>query len=57
MPGKKIKIYKYNKNILKKVDFVFLGAWNFKDEICKKEKDFIKRGGKFITHIPLPNII
>ena len=57
MPGKKIKIYKYNKNILKKVDFVFLGAWNFKDEIRKKEKDFIKRGGKFITHIPLPNII
>ena len=39
------------------MDIVFLGAWNFKDEIFKKEKDFIREGGKFITHIPLPKII
>ena len=57
MPGKKIKIYKYNKNILNKVDFAFLGAWNFKYEIKKKEKRFLDRGGKFITHIPIPKII
>lgn len=57
MPGKKIKIYKYNKNILNNVDFAFLGAWNFKNEIMKKEKRFLNRGGKFITHIPTPKII
>tara|TARA_B100001063_G_C16718744_1_gene532295 strand:+ start:195 stop:1373 length:1179 start_codon:yes stop_codon:yes gene_type:complete len=57
MPGKKIKIYKYHKNILKKIDYTFLGAWNFKTEIFKKERKFIKRGGKFITHVPLPKII
>tara|TARA_B100001063_G_C16726934_1_gene536979 strand:+ start:359 stop:1537 length:1179 start_codon:yes stop_codon:yes gene_type:complete len=57
MPGKKIKILKYNKNILENYDFVFLGAWNFKKEIFNKEKKFIKRGGKFITHIPQPKII
>ena len=57
MPGKNIKIYQYNKNLIKKVDYIFLGAWNFKDEIFSKEKDFIKNGGKFITHIPYPKIL
>jgi len=39
------------------VMYAFLGAWNFKKEILKKEKDFIKRGGRFITHVPSPQII
>ena len=39
------------------IDFVFLGAWNFKDEILKKEKKFVKQGGRFITHTPYPKII
>ena len=34
------------------VDYAFLGAWNFKKEIFKKEENFLKRGGKFITHVP-----
>ena len=56
LPGTKIIIKKYK--ILKKndTDYVFLGAWNFKDEILKKEKKFIKYGGKFITHVPYPKI-
>ena len=45
------------KNLLHKADYVFLGAWNFKEEIFKKEKNFIKKGGKFITHVPVPKII
>ena len=57
MPGKKIKIIKYKKNILRKFDYAFLGAWNFKKEIISKEKEFIKKGGKFITHVPKPRII
>ena len=57
MPGKKIKILKYNKKLLNNVDYVFLGAWNFKNEIFQKEKKFIKNGGKFITHVPYPKII
>ena len=57
MPGKNIKIIKYNKKILDKYDYVFLGAWNFKNEIFNKEKKFIKNGGKFLTHIPIPKII
>ena len=57
MPGKRIKILKYNKNILNNYDYIFLGAWNFKEEIFNKESEFIKRGGKFITHVPKPRII
>ena len=56
-PGTKIKVYKYKNGIEKNVDFVFLGAWNFKDEIFKKEKNYINNGGKFITHMPYPKIL
>jgi 2-polyprenyl-3-methyl-5-hydroxy-6-metoxy-1,4-benzoquinol methylase len=57
LPGSKIEIKKYEKLDEKKVDYVFLGAWNFKEEIFKKEDLFIKKGGKFITHVPFPRII
>ncbi len=57
MPGTHIYIKNYQKSLLDGIDYIFLGAWNFKDEIFKKEKKFIKRGGKFITHIPTPKII
>ena len=57
MPGKNIKILQYKKNLLKNFDYVFLGAWNFKKEIINKESKFIKKGLKFITHIPTPKIL
>ena len=57
IPGRNIKILKYKKNILKNFDYVFLGAWNFKKEIINKESKFIKKGIKFITHIPTPKIL
>ncbi len=57
LPGSKILIKRYKKLSKKDTDFVFLGAWNFQEEIFKKEKAFLKAGGKFITHIPFPRII
>ena len=57
MPGTNIKILKYNYKILDKYHYVFLGAWNFKKEIFMKEKKFIKKGGKFITHVPIPKFL
>ena len=57
LPGSKILVKNYKKLDKKDADIVFLGAWNFKDEILKKEKNFISKGGKFITHIPYPRII
>ncbi len=55
-PGTHIPIKRYN-GIPNNVDYAFLGAWNFKDEIFKKEKKFINRGGRFITHVPSPKIL
>lgn len=57
LPGTKIPIRKYKKLNLKDYDYVFLGAWNFKKEIFNKEKQFIKKGGRFITHVPFPKVI
>ena len=56
-PGTKIPILKYTKTVSNDVDYIFLGAWNFKEEIFKKEKKYIKNGGKFIIHTPYPKII
>ncbi len=57
LPGSKIEVKKYKKLDTKSIDFVYLGAWNFKEEIFKKEKKFLKSGGRFITHTPFPKII
>ena len=57
MPGTHIFIKPYDKKILGSKDYAFLGAWNFKNEIFKKEKIFLKKGGKFITHVRKPRII
>ena len=51
-PGTHIKIISPELGMNNTVDYAFLGAWNFKKEIFKKEKNFLMRGGKFITHVP-----
>ncbi len=56
-PGKHIPIISPEEGFDDSVDYAFLGAWNFKKEIIKKEKKFIKNGGKFITHVPFVKII
>ncbi len=56
LPGTKISVRKYDKSKLDKNIFYFLGAWNFKDEIFAKEKDLLKKGGRFILHLPMPHI-
>ena len=56
-PGTRIMVKKYKNGIPKNIKYVFLGAWNFKKEIFLKEKQYIKNGGKFITHTPTPKIL
>ena len=56
-PGKHIPIISPEKGFNDSVDYAFLGAWNFKKEIKKKEKSFLKRGGRFIIHVPKVKII
>ena len=56
-PGKHIPIISPKVGLNDAVDYAFLGAWNFKKEIQLKENFFLKRGGKFITHVPNVRII
>ncbi len=56
-PGTHIPIVSPEIGFNDSVDYAFLGAWNFKKEILNKEKNFIKRGGKFITHVPKVKIL
>ncbi len=56
-PGQHLKIVKPEIGFNETVDYAYLGAWNFKKEIMKKEKDYIKRGGKFIIHTPKVKIL
>jgi SAM-dependent methyltransferase len=55
-PGSHIPIKNTN-GIDSDVDVVYLGAWNFATEIMNKESEFIERGGKFITHVPIVKFI
>ena len=56
-PGKHIPIISPEEGFNNSVDYAFLGAWNFKDEIKEKERNFINRGGKFIVHVPNVRVI
>ena len=56
-PGMHIPILSPEKGFNESVDYAYLGAWNFKQEIMNKEKEYLKRGGRFITHVPQVKII
>ena len=51
-PGSYIPIVDRGLVNLNNYDYAFLGAWNFKDVIANKEREFVENGGKFITHVP-----
>jgi|TARA_R110000851_G_scaffold67386_1_gene152298 methylation protein EvaC len=56
-PGSHIPIYNRSDINLNEYDYIFLGAWNFKDYIINNEKEWIENGGKLITHVPTVHII
>ena len=52
-PGVHIPIFPishFHKNL---PDVAYLFAWNHKDEIFSKEKQFLNNGGKWFSHVPL----
>jgi methylation protein EvaC len=53
-PGTHIPIVSPEGNFDDSIDFSFLGAWNFAEEIKKKEQNF---SGRFFTHIPIMRFI
>jgi len=51
-PGVHIPVVSRESVNLNDYDYAFLGAWNFKEVIADKEREFVENGGKFITHVP-----
>ena len=57
IPGMHIPIVGPKKLKEDNPDYAILFAYNYFDEVMKKETDFIKKGGKFIVPLPEPKII
>ncbi len=53
-PGVHIPIISPEQGFNNTIDFAFLGAWNFAQEIRNKEQNF---NGKFITHVPTVKLL
>ena len=51
-PGMHIPVVPPQSGFNDTVDVAFLGAWNYEKEILSKEENFLKTGGRFVTHIP-----
>ena len=56
-PGDFIPVVADSKLLEDQPDFALLLAWNFAEEIMNNNKEYIRRGGKFIIPIPEPIII
>ena len=50
-PGMHIPILPAENFRIDKPDISYLFAWNHKEEILKKEKNFVSRGGEWISHV------
>lgn len=56
-PGMHIPIASPDKFHNDNPDYAIMFAWNYKDEILRKEQKFLQRGGKFIIPIPKVEVI
>jgi len=56
-PGKYIPIVNPDVFHNDNPEYAFIFAWNHAKEIISKEHEFLKKGGRFILHLPEPRII
>ena len=56
-PGSWIPVRPPERLLADQPDYALLLAWNFAPEIIKREKEYQKRGGRFIVPIPEPKIV
>lgn len=56
-PGHHIPIFPESKILEDQPDYALLLAWNFVDEILAKQKEYRKRGGRFVLIVPKARIV
>jgi SAM-dependent methyltransferase len=57
MPGAHLPIFDTGKLTTDRPDYLLLLAWNFKDEIIAQQREYQKAGGRFITPLPIAEIL
>lgn len=57
IPGVGVPIVSPQSAQMNPPDYYLLLAWNFKEEILAKEKEFLNKGGRFVVPFPNPRIV
>ncbi len=57
MPGVHIEISPPERLLEDQPDYVLLVAWNYRDEVLRQQQEYLRRGGRFIVPIPVPEIL
>jgi novobiocin biosynthesis protein NovU/D-mycarose 3-C-methyltransferase len=57
LPGTHIPVHSPDYAKTQAIDYYLLLAWNYSEEILRKETDFVAAGGRFILPVPRPTIV
>jgi C-methyltransferase len=57
LPGSHIPVWSPEQALRTPPDYYLLLAWNYAEEIIRKERPFLEGGGRFIVPIPEPRIV
>jgi protein-L-isoaspartate O-methyltransferase len=57
MPGVHIPIGDPSELLQRQPDYTLILAWNFTEEIVAQQQEYLRRGGRFIRPVPVPEVL